>query len=520
MEPGFRHSMNELHTWAGVVLGAVLFAVFWMGTLSVFDKEIDRWMAPMTRLAVSPQPLPFDALRPSYETAAQARSPSWSVVLPSKRQPIVVVSYRESAKRVEQLIDPGTGTTLPNPGTWAGTRFIYPFHYMLHLPFLNFGYCMVGLGGLAMLVLCVSGINALRKIWADFFTFRPQKKARRALLDLHNVVGVLGFPFHIVITLSGLIIMYALYFPQAWQAVYPDRATYLTDTFGSFSRPKLDKPGHLASMDQMVEQARLIWDGGAPDFLSIRHPGDAAAYVTINRSSETEVTQVLDTVWFDAATGAVLHQRTQSRPVMAAQRFIFGMHLIQFQNWTLRWIYFVLGLSGCALIATGYLFWLESRRKKHMQLGLSGVRLVEGLAVGSTTGIIIATLTFFVTNRLLSPGAVFLGQERAALEVWAFYVAWSMGFGHAWLRTRHAWCEQCGALAVLTITAVALNWITTGDHILRSLMSPHLWPIAGMDLLLLMTGLVAGLSARKLYRKDNLFNYPGSVRSAEAHLAE
>ena len=33
MEQGFRASMNWLHTWSGVVLGGLLFAIFWMGTL-------------------------------------------------------------------------------------------------------------------------------------------------------------------------------------------------------------------------------------------------------------------------------------------------------------------------------------------------------------------------------------------------------------------------------------------------------------------------------------------------------
>ena len=42
--------MGWLHTWAGLVLGAILFAIFWMGTLSVFDREIDRWLMPETRL--------------------------------------------------------------------------------------------------------------------------------------------------------------------------------------------------------------------------------------------------------------------------------------------------------------------------------------------------------------------------------------------------------------------------------------------------------------------------------------
>jgi hypothetical protein len=37
--PSFRKLMSALHTWAGVLLGGLLFAVFWMGTLSVFDRE-------------------------------------------------------------------------------------------------------------------------------------------------------------------------------------------------------------------------------------------------------------------------------------------------------------------------------------------------------------------------------------------------------------------------------------------------------------------------------------------------
>ena len=64
MEQGFRASMNWLHTWAGVVLGGLLFAIFWMGTLAVFDREIDRWMAPMIRLPAVEKPFSLESLRP------------------------------------------------------------------------------------------------------------------------------------------------------------------------------------------------------------------------------------------------------------------------------------------------------------------------------------------------------------------------------------------------------------------------------------------------------------------------
>ena len=42
MFQNFRLSMAWLHTWFGLVLGFVLMVVFFFGSLSVFDREIDR----------------------------------------------------------------------------------------------------------------------------------------------------------------------------------------------------------------------------------------------------------------------------------------------------------------------------------------------------------------------------------------------------------------------------------------------------------------------------------------------
>ena len=71
------------------------------------------------------------------------------------------------------------------------------------------------------------------------------------------------------------------------------------------------------------------------------------------------------------------------------------LHFIQFEHWPLRWIYFVLGLSGCAMIATGYVYWLEARRRRPRGQGVPGMRLVAGLTVGAVTGILIATPGLF-----------------------------------------------------------------------------------------------------------------------------
>jgi uncharacterized iron-regulated membrane protein len=492
--------MGWLHTWAGVVLGALLFAIFWMGTLSVFDREIDRWMMPATRLPpVEPAPL---------DTVARAIGPAvgdaaaWYLMLPTPREPAVRLVWRApSGEFVARHLDPATGRLLPDAGTWAGTRFIFPFHFSLHLRVWSIGYWLVGLAGMAMLVLCVTGVIIHKQIFADFFTFRVRKRPRRVVLDLHTVVGVLGFPFHVAITLSGLVIFFAIYFPAVRDVAYDgERRAFNAEAYGSYTRPKAGEPATPASLDAMAGRASGEWKGGRPSFVRVWHPGDRNSYVEVRRSYGNDVTMNLDVVYFDAPSGEILSSST-SRPVMTAQRFISGIHFIQFEHWSLRWLYFGLGLAGCVLIATGFLFWLESRRRRHEKLGLAGVRIVEGLTVGGVTGIVAATLAFFVVNRLLPLGATWLGIERYALEIWAFFLVWLATFAHAWLRPSRAWIDQCWTIAALATVAVLLNWATTGHHLAASLAHRHLWPIAGMDLLLLAGAAVAAAAALGLQQR-------------------
>ena len=494
--------MGWLHTWAGAVLGALLFAVFWTGTLSVFDKESDRWMMPETRLAATDQPSWPPLLDTARELAPDA--PFWSFFLPSERVPVVRVFYRNSAGDFTfRDIEPRTGALLPDAGTLAGTRFIFPFHYSLHLRWNDLGYWLVGLAGMATLVLLVSGVVIHRKIFMDFFTFRPDRKLPRSSLDLHNLTGVLALPFHFVMALSGLIIFFAIYFPTVVSIAYDgDRAAFNRDAFGSFQREAAGAPGSLAPLDQMAAEATRIWGGEPPDFVRVWRPGDANGTVEIRRTRARSIDMNVDAVHFDAATGEVVKTHTAA-PVVHVQRFIAGLHFIQFEHWPLRWIYFALGLSGCVMIATGYIYWLETRRKRHAAQGLPGVRIVEGLTVGSVSGIVIATLAFFVANRLLPFDTSFVGQDRAALEVWAFYLVWLVTFAHAWARPGRAWREQCWAIGGLAILAVGLNAATTGDHLIRSLAHRHLWPVAGIDLLLLAGAAVALLIALRPARRGS-----------------
>lgn len=81
MRETFRLSMAYMHTWLGLVLGFVLMVVFFFGTLSVFDREIDRWSVPETRAAAAAMPsfdrmiLPYvGQVRPDPESMEYAQA--------------------------------------------------------------------------------------------------------------------------------------------------------------------------------------------------------------------------------------------------------------------------------------------------------------------------------------------------------------------------------------------------------------------------------------------------------------
>lgn len=272
-----RQSMSWLHTWAGVLLGALLFAIFWMGSLTVFDREIDRWMMPETRLA-APVTMSLDRAL-STARAAAPDAVEWRFRLPTEREPVFRLSFQDAdGVLTSREIHPGTGAVLPAAGTLAGTGFIFPFHSGLHVGWQDLGYWLVGLAGMTMLVLLVSGVIIHRRVFADFFTFRCASRLPRSSVDLHNLTGVLGLPFYFVMALSGLIIFFTTYLPSVIDTVYSgDRQAFFDEAFGGYQREAAEESGAMISLDTLIDRAREHWPGETPYFIRLHHPGDEDA---------------------------------------------------------------------------------------------------------------------------------------------------------------------------------------------------------------------------------------------------
>ena len=548
MFANFRQSMAWLHTWFGLALGYVLMACFFFGALSVFDREIDRWALPETRFA--PQPMPsFDkVLLPAFaqleadpadyalnmpalhdaargpQTPRQELPPDEYWAYTTHRDPVLAIGagFRvpqpkdpglENHIHANATIDPRSGAAVPSDQLKIGSQWFYPMHYSLNWQWQNLGIFTVGLAGLVMLVALVSGVIMHRKFFREFFTFRPQKQTQRSLLDLHNLTGVVALPFHFFFAFTGLLIFAGFYyFPVSQFQLKPlhDQHEIIEARETGLPHARAGIPAPLASVDAMMAEARRRWAArdmaGEVGFLQLHHLGDANGYVSIYRAGSDRVALVGEAIHFKASSGEVLREEPPRAAVPALNEFLTGLHLQHFEHWLLRWLYVLGGLLGCACIATGFIFFVEKRKRQHAAAGSPGARVVDALAVGCVTGMLIAAVGMLVANRLLPAELAGKGDWEQRL----FWGLWALSFMHAALRgapvaqarINPAWREQCWSIAALALAAVLLNWLTTGDHLLHTLFIEPYWAVAGVDLSLLVTAGLAILAARRLARRE------------------
>ncbi len=450
MKHTFTQSMAWLHTWAGLVFGWLLFAIFVTGTLAVFDKEIDHWMHPEIAATKVSQ---ADAARRAIDflQAHQPTAGNWAIRLPTERSPGLVVSTGERRHGAGIQLDPRSGERIDVRES-VGGNFFFRFHFTLNLP-RNWGIFVVGALALAMLAGLLSGIVIHKKIFREFFTFRPGK-GQRSWLDFHNASAVLLLPFHLMITYTGLVIFMLIYVPAAVDALFAgDSRAY----FQSQASPRAEAPRPLGR-----EPARLIDVGpllveaqarlGPIASLNVRHPNTAAARIEIGPELGNRIALSKgQAMVFDGITGQLLAEPAAMRPALLTQRTMAGLHFAQFGGYAMRWLYFFCGLVSCAMIASGLVLFCIKRGRKYANAPVrSGAqrwyRLAEACNVTFVAGLLVACVGLFWASRLLP---VELAQ-RGTWEVGVFFALWVASLVHAGMRpANRAWAEQLAAAALL-----------------------------------------------------------------------
>lgn len=455
MKEGFRQAMGWLHTWAGLVFGWVLFMIFVTGTLTVYEVEITHWMQPEAR-GTAATPHRALTVAEDYLRRHAAGAVEWAVDLPDDRNPVLGVHWHMPGvkEEVKKALDPATGAELFRRETDGGA-FYNEMHYELRAGRL--GLWIVGLIGVALCVAIVTGIIVHKRIFKDFFTLRLGK-GQRSWLDAHNLTGVMALPFLVMIAYTGVSISTIVFVPAGAEMRYEgQRGKARADVVRRFQREPAGEPGGLLPFTAYYDRA--ITDIGLVGSLVVHHPGDSRSLVQLHRPTTDRLAAVGDHVTYDGPTGERFGMQTEWNPYAYVARVLVGLHVVGFGGWMSQALYFLSGIAGCVLIASGQVLFIAKRRDRPGAVNAGFLSFAERLNVAAIAGVMLACAGYLWANRLIPadlPG-------RAGREVLVFFALWLLSVPHAFTRPpRAAWVEQLGATAALCLFLPVLNHLMTG----------------------------------------------------------
>jgi uncharacterized iron-regulated membrane protein len=544
-QEGPRQSMSWLHTWASLILGWLLYAIFLTGTLSFFQNEITVWMKPELHQSV-PQNSQIQQVQVAlhYLQKNHPNAGSWNIQLPNARQNTTILTVRKigedpRARRGGERItlDSATGEVLEARDTRGGS-FLYRFHFELYgLPRLWTRW-LVGIATLLMLVAIISGVITHKKIFKDFFTFRAGK-GQRSWLDAHNATAVLALPFHIMITFSGLLLLLFTLMPWGINQIYENRGQFLQEQSRALVENKENRneraegrnterqnnsqargekrqqrqkpeaqPAPLADIAPILATAQQKWKDNPVGSISIIAPNTNQATIELRALLGESVAHrnVYDSLEFNAVTGQNItddSSRLKNPSVpMAIYNVVTVLHEARGVDLALRWLLFCSGIIGTLMVATGLILWCVKRAPQQQKQGYKslGYRVVEVTNIAAIIGLPIACAAYFYANRFI-PAEMDLHSDW---EIRSFFTIWLLSLMYAALRPhRQAWLELLAFAPLAFALLPVINFMTGGQALWNSIANGQ-WMIASFDLAMWLLAILFFYSYQKVKNHKGL----------------
>ncbi len=549
-QEGPRQSMSWLHTWASLILGWLLYAIFVTGTLSFFQNEITVWMKPELHQSV-PQATQVQQTQVAlnYLQKNHPDAMAWNIQLPNSRQNTTLITVRKQgedprARRggTRITIDSVTGQTLEARETRGGS-FLYRFHFELYGMPRMWSRWIVGIATLLMFVAIISGVITHKKIFKDFFTFRSGK-GQRSWLDAHNATAVLALPFHIMITFSGLLLLLFTIMPWGVERVYEGRGEFLQDQNRALvqenkeSKPsdaasnrnqpanaeraqgaergekrrgrekKEAQPAELTNVTPILAYAQQEWKNNPIGTISIIAPNTNQAKIELRALHGESVTyrNVYASLQFDGDTGKNITDDSSSLKnpniPMGIYNIFTTLHEARGVDIALRWLLFLSGIVGTVMVATGLILWCVKRAPQQQKQGYKsfGYRFVEVTNIAAIIGLPIACAAYFYANRFIPADM----EMRLNWEIRTFLAVWLLTLIYPIFRSsRQAWLELFALATVLFALLPVLNFMTGGQPLWNSIAYGQ-WVIASFDLAMWVLAIVFAFSYYKVKKHPTL----------------
>ncbi|NAR53420.1 PepSY domain-containing protein [Acinetobacter haemolyticus] len=485
---GVRQSMAWLHAWTGLIFGWLLFAIFLMGTSSYYRHHINLWMQPqLAEYQINQDTAIQTATQYLEKNASDAKS--WFFSVANQEQPVNKIYWEKADDAYEsRTLDANTGQELQLSATQGG-EFFYRFHYQLYGMPVLIGRLIASLAAFVMLIILISGIITHKKIITDFFTLRTFK-SQRSWLDFHNVSSVVALPFFLTITFTGLAIFFYLYLPLGMKKLYPDNPYQyfteirtITETQKSNAAPQ---PLEAVTVAELLKQVRQQWGDQALATIEAKNPNTDQAIITFKQLEDRSITLDQAQISFNH-TGKILTNTRNNSPIATLNFGVYSLHMATFAQPILRLAFFLSGILGCLMIASGLLLWSLKRQiqNKSNQFHF-GYYLVDRLNIATFIGLPIAMLSYLFANRF-----VHISGNMPNYEIYTFFSVWLFSFILAlFTKKQYLWKSQIAVFGILAISLPIYDFIYLIQNQLISDFNSY-WLFLRIDLFFIFFALFA-----------------------------
>lgn len=498
----------DLHSWTGISLGIMMFVVCFTGCLALFHDELHPWEDPVNRTAVAENPVPIhDRFAEWIDENRNGREITFASVVPSSDSQgyfSTQANFRDEEGEFEfirQRWDSKTGEPLPRREEGAN-QFLYDLHRDLAWPEAlggrQVGRALVGIVGIAFMLIILSGIIAHSKITKEFFTLRYLRSVRLKWQDTHKVFGLWSLPFSTMIAFTGAFLgIITLLLPLLAAITVRGDTEKLVDELGLGQGEPAGIEAQMLPVDGMLARTHPE-TGAAARSLFIQHWGDANARYSINYpvddrllSSEQVIVSGVDGSEIENAD---VFQADRLLPRMLAA--ISPLHYGTYGGIALKIGYLLMGLALAVMAAFGNMMWIERRR--YGGEGNKSERfysILSAFNTGICAGMPAASIAVLYFDKF------YIGAEAARYVAVAqfFFLFWAAALIFAFVR-RNNYRATRELLALTGFGLVGLplaNGIATGDFF-WSAFGTAAAGSAWFDLSFLLLGIITIAAAAKI----------------------
>lgn len=354
--------IRQLHLWLGLGSGLVVLVVTISGAVLVFEKEIEH-LASRELYFVTPgtSRLPVDSLKKQAEQFDPAIRLTRLEMEPDAPDRTALFTGKKGAATYLIAVNPYTGAVIK--GVREDRRF-FPVMLRLHRYLLagDIGKAVTGVSCLIFLVLVVTGIVLW---WPKRWKYLKQRvnikwsgTFKRVVWDLHAIGGFYVHLLIFVIALTGLTWSYK-WFNNGIFLLFDGKPMVANKPPAN----KVIQPAGNGFYEHIYQQANkeLPYRGS----LSMLFPPSDSVSVTVSKENyEAKITNVVDFVYYEQATGHVLAKRLyddQSRG-MKVRRAIYPIHTGNIFGWPTKLLALISCLVATSLPVTGLLIWLKGAK--------------------------------------------------------------------------------------------------------------------------------------------------------------